>query len=256
MNQVHLKKTDAMQNPQSPLIAGSVFSYYAIVQIIRSLYAFCANNPVNAIDADGRIIIFVNGMHNGTGGTRKYWAGFDNIVMQHLKDNKTRYYDGAFGGGLLGVYGKTSSGFTYSNVNPDTRYEAGYAAGKRDASSIQAQLVDGETIKVISHSMGAAYAKGLVQAIIDAGVDPSRFAFEADFAPFQPKAQKTVEGVNTLQFSHTKDRIAGDDKIPGAIFFDTKTDPQQTHFLSDFNNQILNLPQGNYKVIDNQIIPF
>lgn len=32
--------------------------------------------------------------------------------------------------------------------------------------------------------MGATYAKGMIQALIDKGIDPSLFAFEADFASF------------------------------------------------------------------------
>ena len=41
--------------------------YYGI-----SLYAYCGNNFVNAIDPDGRLVIFINGMHNGIGGKSIY----------------------------------------------------------------------------------------------------------------------------------------------------------------------------------------
>src|SRR5690554_1442765 len=42
-----------------------------------STYAYVANSPINAIDPDGRLIIFINGQHAGDGGSRKYWNGLD-----------------------------------------------------------------------------------------------------------------------------------------------------------------------------------
>ncbi len=107
--------------------------------------------------------------------------------------------------------------------------------------------------------MGGAFSKGYVQAILDyakenniAGV---RVAFEADFAPFQPGDQKAVRGVKTLQFSHSKDKVAGDDKMPGAEQVDTSSDKQQGHSIFGFWNQIKNRPTGSYKFVNGQIVP-
>lgn len=86
-------------------------------------YAYAANTPVNAIDPDGRIVIFINGNHyDGSGGSSKYWRGvfvgssyddrktyhpwaFDKAVMNHFNDNNSSlpasfnaYKDGALGG--------------------------------------------------------------------------------------------------------------------------------------------------------------
>ena len=38
-----------------------------------SPYTYVANNPINAIDPDGKLIIFINGQHYGDGGRREYW---------------------------------------------------------------------------------------------------------------------------------------------------------------------------------------
>lgn len=46
--------------------------YYSI-----SPYVYVGNNPINAIDPDGQLIIFINGMHAGSGGKSDYWSGFD-----------------------------------------------------------------------------------------------------------------------------------------------------------------------------------
>jgi hypothetical protein len=119
--------------------------------------------------------------------------------------------------------------------------------GKLDAESIIANLTRDksgnivESIKIISHSMGGAYAKGYVKAILDyakehkiAGVT---IAFEADFAPFQPKKQKAVKDKNmgpTLQFSHNGDNIAGNDPMPGADQMNKSNDPNQDHAIVFF----------------------
>ncbi|WP_322933987.1 hypothetical protein VCM39_16085 [Bacteroides sp. CG01] len=67
--------------------------YYSI-----SPYAYCMNNPVNAIDPDGKLVLFINGMHNGDGGQSKYWEGMDKLVMDHLNDYNKLYFDGSMGG--------------------------------------------------------------------------------------------------------------------------------------------------------------
>ena len=47
-----------------------------------SPYSYCGGNPVNAIDSDGELIIFINGNHFGDGGTSAYWNGVDNQIFQ------------------------------------------------------------------------------------------------------------------------------------------------------------------------------
>jgi len=222
-----------------------------------SPYTYCLNTPINAIDPDGRLVIFINGMHFGDGGKTAYWAGFDNAVMRHLSDFNSMYYDGSVGG-LLGLYAGKSFrlGITYSNLDPQFRHDAGYAAGKKDFASILSQLGEDETIKIITHSMGATYAKGFIQALLDMGLDPSRIAFEADFAPFQTRLQIAHPDVYTLQFSHDKDWVAGNDRMWGAIFMDTSGDKDQGHSISSFLDQIQSLPQGRYRFVNGQLVPY
>lgn len=229
--------------------------YYSI-----SPYAYCMNNPVNAIDPDGRLVIFINGMHSGNGGRSDYWDGFDKSVMLHLNDYNKLYFDGSMGGAeaLYNsiMFEKVLGPRTLKSINPNDRYTAGYNNGVNFASYILGQLNKEETIKVITHSMGAAYAKGMIQALIDQGIDPSLFAFEADFAPYQPTKQNANSNITTYQFSHKNDFIASDEKMEGAQYMDTSSDKKQSHGIKGFINQIQSLPSGKYKFVNGQIVPY
>lgn len=235
--------------------------YYSI-----SPYVYCMNNPVNAIDPDGKLVLFINGMHNGDGGQSKYWGGMDKLAMKHLNDYNKLYFDGSMGGaeGLFNgiMSDKILGPHNLKSLNAKDRYTAGYNEGAAFASYILDQLTDGETIKVITHSMGAAYAKGMIQALIDKGVDPSLFAFEADFAPFQPTKQVAVNGIETFQFTNKKDQVANNrllgspfGKIEGASILSVDNDKNKGHGISNFIQSILSLPAGKYNIINGQIIP-
>ncbi|MFC7526829.1 hypothetical protein ACFQRK_22930 [Parapedobacter sp. GCM10030251] len=105
--------------------------------------------------------------------------------------------------------------------------------------------------------MGGAFGKGYVQAILDYArennIEGVKVDFEADFAPFQP-SKKAVKGVPTFQFSHSGDKVAGNDDMPGAIKIDTSTDRQQGHSIFGFMEQIRNLPTGKYKIVNGKIV--
>ena len=226
-------------------------NYYSI-----SPYAYVKNNPINAIDPDGKLVIFINGMHNRQSTKDplvqpKYWitAGeFDLKVMRHLNDFNHLYYDGSSGGFDGSVF----------NLSAGYRYKKGYEMGLKEAVRILRSLGPKETIKFITHSMGGAYAKGFIKALqeymLENGYDPSIIEFEADFAPYQPKDQQAVDGVKTYQFSHSEDWVAGNDEMQGAEYKDTSSDKDQGHRIGTFLDQIMNLPAGNYKVVNGEIV--
>jgi hypothetical protein len=177
--------------------------------------------------------------------------------MKHLNDYHAKYEDGSLGG------------WAPLNIPSEKRREqSGYGEGQLQASSIIASLQKNgkgkiiETIKVITHSMGAAYAKGYVQAILEyahaLGITIPLIAFEADFAPYEPDKQTAVKDPlmgPTKQYSHNKDWVAHSKPEQGAEQEDTSKDQNQTHWISDFMQQIQTLPAGTYKVVDGKIVP-
>jgi len=236
-----------------------------------SPYSFSLNTPIQAKDPDGRVVIFINGNHYGDGGTAAYWRqyktsykqtrapqqwmepgsghyerkevyAFDKNVMNALNDHKAIYRDGSFGG-----FAPFNSS---EHEDPEARRKGGFVQGCIDAKDIIKNLArDGqgnivETIKIVSHSMGGAYAKGYAQALLDYAesneIKGVVIAFEADFSPFQASSQKAVErpGMGpTYQFSHSKDIVAGDKPVDGAIQMNTSKNPGQGHSIFDYKGQ-------------------
>lgn len=176
-----------------------------------SPYVYVANNPVNAIDPDGRLIIFINGFHFGDGGRSEYWNGLDTRLQKRIGDKHARYYDG----GLGGIFGSKL------NLNAGVRRRAGKRMAYKQAAEILGSLDEGETIKIATHSMGGAYGKRFIQGLrkyakkndIDI---TDLIEFEIDLAPFQPGSQEAQEGIPTTIIAHKGDRVAGSNPVPGA----------------------------------------
>ena len=241
--------------PRTPAVDPLAEKYYSV-----SPYVQYGNNPVNVVDPDGRLVIFINGMHlDGSGGTQAYW-GKDGIfatkVQNYLKDYSTPIFRDGSVGGLQNIK---------NNISAEYRYNMGNYEGNLDAEDIINRITDKngnfkETIKIITHSMGAAYAKGYVSALVNYfilhDIPLSLLEFEADFALFQPKKQNANIMVPTYQFSHSNDKVAGNDKMWGATQMNTSRDEKQGHGISTFIDQINNLPEGRYKFENGKIVPY
>lgn len=243
-----------------------------------SIYSYALNSPVNAIDPDGNLVIFINGNHFGDGGCRSYWQkshlekvnfvdqmrnvidkDFAGEVMDHFNDHKSIYRDGAIGG------------FNWA-MDPNGRNCFGHLMGMYDVKSIIKSLARDkngviiESIKIIAHSMGGAYAKGYIRAIVNyAKNHPEECEglqiTEFDFASFQPGAQQAIDGVPLFQFSNNHDKVANNILLtspykPIKQRTGGKEDPNKSkgHSIFDYADKIAILEEGSYKFVNGEFV--
>ena len=243
-----------------------------------SPYAFCAGNPINTIDNNGSKIIFINGMYGKSkqGGSPEYWEGFDTKVMAHFNDYNVAYLDGALGGTpvVKAVY-QASNILYMPALDIQNRIEAGYRRGASEALNLINSLKRDqngkvtEKVRIVAHSMGAAYAKGYIQALIEFikenpemcnGIQISEY----DFAAFQQNMMSSITGASLFQYDNESDGVVGGflgyllgsshAKQPGAELYSPNTQSKGGHRLKDYINIISNLPEGTYKFIDGKFV--
>jgi RHS repeat-associated protein len=236
-------------------------------------YGFALNMPIGAVDPNGEVVVFINGNHFGDGGKAEYWReyayetrlverscigeyvkskvetfAFDKEVMKQFNDYKAIYRDGAMGGWAP---------LNGENMSAENRRIAGNVQATNDAKALLSNLDAGETIKIVSHSMGAAYAKGYAEGLTvymeENNIKNVKIEIEVDFAPYQPDNEaNSAYGsrnpdeadrgkVPTYQASHSKDKVAGDKKMNGAKKVDTSGDKSQGHSITGFKNTVKKL---------------
>ncbi len=200
-----------------------------------SAYVYALNQPTNAVDPDGNLVVFINGNHFGFSAPgASYWETkvyktdanrstiwnprggylesryFDREVQTQLGDNHTpRYYDGSVGG-WHPIANSTVNG------SAQGRIDEGYKQGKLDAKTIIDNLERDkssgniiETIKIVTHSMGGAYGKGFVAALKEyiktLPVEQQKqikISLVADFDPYQAGDITADPDINTTQYKH------------------------------------------------------
>ena len=168
-----------------------------------SPYVYCNNNPVNAIDPDGLLTIFINGNHFGKGGASLYWEGVDKQIMNTTLDFHAFYYDGALGGK-----------FNLESMSCENRIQSGFAKGYSEAARIIDAAGD-ESLKFITHSMGGAYGNGFIRGLQQYASDNNKtlpmIEYILDIAPFQGGDIDVIPNLidKTIELSHSDDYIAG-----------------------------------------------
>ncbi|MBB2147396.1 hypothetical protein [Pedobacter gandavensis] len=184
-----------------------------------------------------------------------------------------QYYDGAIGG----WFNTMESMFVpqADNLISGDRYNMGKIQGSKDAEAIISSLtrtggVITESLKIVSHSMGGAYSKGFVQAIIDYAVKHPELSrglkiSQFDMDPLQAAQLNAIPGVHTEQYTHNAkkkgvknlNRIA-DGKQGGLDNAQGKKDGNSynedsnktDHSIMTFINDIGNMQEGKYMLIN------
>ena len=226
-----------------------------------SPYTYVANNPMNAFDPDGRLIIFINGMHgNGRFGSypgKYYWnwsSNFDSHVKDHFNDYNAIYRDGSKVGMRAGLNSFFGARPTESNAYDHVRYNAGYDQALEDFDYITAKLAPEETIKIITHSMGSVYGKGYVAALkklIRESPDPAirkiKISLVADFDPYQAGGPfgDADPDIFTQQFWHDGGLFGIADQLQRGAE-DNEDPKQKKHALRTFLRNIQDLREGTY----------
>mgnify|MGYP003645114235 CR=1 FL=1 len=198
-----------------------------------SPYTYVSNNPVNAIDPDGRLIIYVNGLlfdqalgHKTLGRSGgefvghyayppprnffynqeptmfgqpvTYWGETRTIINNHFRDNKN----------------------IFINATDDFKSQASdrFAQGKTSGLELIAKLQNGtieleneETIKVVGHSQGAAFAAGMLTALANSEY-ASRVELGLYLSPHQPGGFEHPDGIFGAQLSTRSDWVSSKPK--------------------------------------------
>jgi len=159
-----------------------------------------------------------------------------------------------------------------NNLFLQDRIDAGHEQGQIDAEAIINSLqhsggVITESIKIIAHSMGAAYAKGLIHAILEyAKEHPNETRglsiTEYDFAAYQQNKLSAIPGVKLYQYDNLWDEVIvngpGSErgKIKGREEKGSidEVNPEGGHSIFDFKRAIKKLPIGKYNVVNGEFV--
>lgn len=203
-----------------------------------SPYVYVLNTPVNAIDPDGRLVIYVNGLRISSYlayanqfvayappglpllpimgvETRFRITGLDPPPWEHeqrIFDSDVYDYWKGFDDYLDPVIKTTEGeksvymdGMFYGLSNGKERFDRGFEEGLEYGENIKSRLVKNESVKIVGHSQGAAHAAGLAYGLLFRGIDVELAFF---LAPHQPGDFSVPGKVYSFQFQSRSDKVS------------------------------------------------
>jgi len=197
-----------------------------------SPYIYSLNSPINFIDKDGELPIYINGrvMNDGQRANKVYW---DAQLLRTIANSgipnpggDAHYVDGDQYNRFdpeSNITTQSEGGWLVGN-SPGQRQQAGYDFGKEDFKNVLAMLARDpktgkitEKIQIYTHSRGAAYGAGYTEALLEMIKDHAEeFAdaeHEIDFvynmAPHQSGFISDPKGVDAYSQDHLLDPLSG-----------------------------------------------
>jgi|GEM_PF-2925458 len=233
-----------------------VIDPYADIYESISPYSYVENNPTIAVDPDGRLVIYVNGFRPGAY-FKWYFHPIDadpifGVPPPHEWNPVSLYAEDPFD-----YWNEFRKNWNFENPGEENYFVDGsnhaestasdrFAKGKREGEALaqkiksgEITLQDGELIKLIGHSMGAAHSIGMAVALIDKGIDPALIKIFL-FAPHQPNQLGGIEGVEIFQFGRDGDKVSSKgimafltnsehSRIPGSDWVVVPNRPEEPH---------------------------
>jgi len=207
-------------NPSWTAVDPLAEKYYSI-----SPYAFCGGNSMNRIEVGGSFFVFVSGFsYESWNGTYSHSSVYPDYVQKEYKvtqiDRSLHYNQdiGNYWGDVSQKYNKAyhdeENYYINASYTPRSsaqlRYKEGEAAGQDLVAKLTSGEIDmseGETIKIVGHSQGAAFAAGMAYVIANSKYK-SLMEFVDYLSPHQPKDFINPKGVDGRQFSTKSDKVA------------------------------------------------
>ena len=190
----------------------------------ESPFSFSLNTPIQAADPDGQLVIFVNGfrvkafvtetllcLHDfllsstyrifrlstkSSFDRSDYWCGVDDRYMDRVNDHHSMYIDG------MGDGPKSKA---------KTRYQLGVVeADQLIKKFVTGEIVlqPGETINIVGHSHGAAFAAGMADRLAECGFPVMSYIAIAPHQPNQFSLKQADKIPIKLQYSRASDKVS------------------------------------------------
>src|SRR5690606_31890013 len=131
-----------------------------------------------------------------------YWKGIDNLYKLVFNDDNALYTNGSF----------------TPKSTASTRFNEGLKAGEHLLMQLQSgniNLKKGETIKIVGHSQGAAFAAGIASVLARHSKYAALLEFVDYISPHQPDRFKHPQNIPGRQYSTENDRVSSNAGLLG-----------------------------------------